>query len=301
MKLNQFMKESGFKVLALARLQPCESSLILYLLNCAATGMDEISTTYTELASLIGYEETMLRPCLTNLAARKMIRLASSEAKSSVLKISFEFDMHLWIHDDLTPKDALVFPFIRQKKTLGHSPKQASPTTDTLSGQVLAEYAKLKKLSKDELKNDEKSATLLAETHPIEQVLLMLQHFGPRIPSLSLLASSWQHFQEMYENDNQQIDFQDARKKHHELEETLRRQARQCLAAKKTMGLSDDEEAVLKLILNHQHPRRQLYWAYQSRERYEHLKTFFIDNADLMLSVTTHGTVVKKYKPEKKV
>ncbi len=301
MKLNQFMKESGFKVLALARLQPCESSLLLYLLNCAVTGMEEISTTHTELASLIGYEESMLSSCLTNLVSRKMVRLTLSEAKVTVLKLSFEFDMHIWVHDDLTPKDALVFPFIRHKKFLEQVPKLHSSPVEAPWERILTEYAKTKKLLKGDLKNDEKSAHLLVETHPVKQVLLMLHHFGEKIPSLSLLASSWQHFQEMYESENQQIDFQDARKKHHELDEVLRRHARQCLAAKKTIGLSEDEEAVLKLILNHQHPRRQLYWAYESRERYEKLKTFFIDNAELMLSVTTHGTVVKNYKPEKKV
>ena len=38
---KRFMKESGFKVLALARLSQCEYSIMLYLLNCAVSGLDQ--------------------------------------------------------------------------------------------------------------------------------------------------------------------------------------------------------------------------------------------------------------------
>jgi len=56
----------------------------------------------------------------------------------------------------------------------------------------------------------------------------------------------------------------------------------------------------LKVIIHHQHPRRQLYWAYKLHERYPKLSEFFEDNAELMLSVTTQGTVIRKPKPDKR-
>ena len=56
-EVQNFINASGFKVLALARLNPTEYSLTLYLLNCAFSGLNQIVTTDTELASLLGYSK----------------------------------------------------------------------------------------------------------------------------------------------------------------------------------------------------------------------------------------------------
>jgi hypothetical protein len=114
-----------------------------------------------------------------------------------------------------------------------------------------------------------------------------------RIPTLSLLASSWQHYQELFETETMKVDMLGARQKHQELDQKIRDQAKSQLEDPK-IEWSEEERTVLQIIIRHQHPRRQLFWAYQLRSRYPKLSQFFTDNASLMLSVTTGGSVVKK-------
>jgi hypothetical protein len=122
----------------------------------------------------------------------------------------------------------------------------------------------------------------------------MIRHFGLRIPTLSLLASSWQHYQDIFEHETQKVDMMGARQKHQEMDTKLRTQA-ETLLASEDQGLTEEERGVLNILLRHRHPRRQLFWAYQLRSRYPGLTSFFADNVGLMLSVTSGGTVVKKH------
>ena len=304
MHLNRFMKDAGFKILALSGLSSCQYSIILYLLNCSVSGMDEIITTYAEFSSLIGVEEDKLKEALLALIDRNMIRLHQAEGNSSTsLRVSFEFESHHWNisqRQNLTPRDAVVFPFVSQKANRNDNAKAKSQASSTPAWEkVLNEYIQERSLGLTELDAEEEAARLLTDTHPIEQIELILRHFGKRIKSLNLLAGSWQHFQELFESETQRVDLIDARKKHQQLDEKLRSIAREWLSKAPDYNLSEDETAVLKVIVFHQHPRRQLYWAYQLRERYENLKPFFLDNAELMLSITTQGTLVKRHGPEK--
>jgi hypothetical protein len=124
----------------------------------------------------------------------------------------------------------------------------------------------------------------------------MIRHFGLRIPTLSLLASSWQHYHDIFENETQKVDLLGARQKHQELDLKLRSQAEALLAAD-DQNLTEEERGVLNILLRHRHPRRQLFWAYQLRSRYPGLTSFFADNVSLMLSVTSGGMIVKKHEP----
>src|SRR6476469_212634 len=67
MPFQTFMAESGFKVLAMARLGSCEYSICLYLLNCAVSNMHELITTEKEFASLIGAEDDVLQAAMQSL------------------------------------------------------------------------------------------------------------------------------------------------------------------------------------------------------------------------------------------
>lgn len=305
MQLNKFMKDAGFKILALSNLSSPQYSVVLYLINCAASGMDEILTTYSEFSSLMGYDEDTLREALLSLVDKNMIRLLPGTSNADSIRISFEFEVNHWIirqTQDLTPRDALIFPFKSKsgagKKVIIH---KAEDSAETEAWEViLNEYAREHEPSTLDLATEVKAAHVLTETHPLNQVLIVLRYFGKRIKSLSLLASSWQHFQELFESENHKVDLDDARKKHHLLDEQLRNYAREHLSKAAQHDLSEDEIAVLKVIVYHQHPRRQLYWAYQFHDRYPKLQNFFINNAGLMLSVTTHGTIVKKTKPDKR-
>lgn len=298
---NKFMKDAGFKILALSRLNSLQYSVILYLINCSASGMDAIHTTHSEFASLMGYDEDKLREGLNFLAEKNMINIYPGDKTPNSVRISFEFDISQWTitqAQNLTHGDALVFPFMSQKneKKLSALKKNSESSWQT----ILNEYIQEQNSNTIDLPTETRAAKLLAETHPPSQVSIILKHFGTRIKSLSLLASSWQHFQELFESEITKVDMDDARKKHHALDEQLRKVARDHLTKAPQNNLSDEEVAVLKVLVYHQHPRRQLYWAYQLHERYPNLQTFFVDHANLMLSITSNGTVIKKTRLDKK-
>jgi hypothetical protein len=159
---------------------------------------------------------------------------------------------------------------------------------------VIESFIQNRSLDDDELEQVEAAAKILVEVHPVDQVLLMLRHFSLRIPTLSLLASSWQHYQEIFESETQKVDMLGARQKHQELDQKLRDQG-EALLAEANSALTEEERTVLQILVKHRHPRRQLFWAYQLRSRYPNLSSFFADNASLMLPVTTGGTVVKRH------
>ncbi len=306
-----FTKESGFKVLALARLSQCEYSVVLYLMNCAVSGLDQFITNELELASLIGYDEMMLRATLSELAGKNIIRLHYGDATTNdavSLRIGMQYDMSKWIlaYDvEVTSRDAVVFPFRRQgssanlavvegqKKEPRLNRLQKNDSDNNTSQRVLESFIQGRSLDDDELEQASESARILVDTHPVDQVLLMIRHFGQRIPTLSLLASSWQHYQEIFEAETQKVDMLGARQKHQELDTKVRDQVHALL--EKGDDLSEEERTVLNILAKHRHPRRQLFWAYQLRSRYPSLASFFADNVSLMLSVTTSGTIVKKH------
>ena len=308
--VKKFIRESGFKVLALARLSQCEYSVMLYLLNCAVSGLDQFITTESELASLIGYDDDTLRGTLGELAGKNCVRLfygdhTGGDPDKSSLRVGLQYDMSKWIlayEREATSQDAVVFPFRRigsanlqmiegQKK----DPKQRKQEAETSTWQrVLESYVQSRSLDDDELDRAESAARMLVETHPVDQVLLMLRHFGLRVPTLSLLASSWQHYQEIFEAETQKVDMLGARQKHLELDQKVRDQAGALLEKLGETELSEEERTVLQILKKHRHPRRQLFWAYQLRSRYPKLGNFFTDNVPLMLAVTTGGTVVRR-------
>lgn len=306
---RRFMKESGFKVLALARLNQCGYSVMLYLLNCAVSGLDQFITTESELASLIGYDDDTLRSTLSDLAGKNIVRLhygdTAHNGDAASMRIGIQYDTSKWILDydvEITSQDAIVFPFRRQgtanirvleghKKDHKLRKHEAEPATWQ---RVLESFVQQRSLDDDEVEQVEAEAKMLVETHPVDQVLLMLRHFRLRIPTLSLLASSWSHYQEIFEAETQKVDMLGARQKYLELDQKLRDQATARLE-KNDNQITEEERTVLQIILKHRHPRRQLFWAYQLRSRYPNLAGFFADNASLMLPVTTGGTVVKKH------
>lgn len=312
--LQRFVQESAFKVLALARLSQCEYSLILYLLNCAVSGLDQFITTEAELASLIGYDDDTLRAALRDLASKHIVRLHygdhTPDTNNVSLRIGLQYDMSRWelaYPIDATSRDAVVFPFRRQGQTNhlqvveGHKKDKervvrgrVHDSESSTWQRVLESYTQSRHLDAEQLAQAEADARLLVETHPVDQVLLMLRHFGQRIPTLSLLGSTWQHYQEFFEAETAKVDMLGARQKHSELDQRIRDQVTALLDKREELKLTEDEVMVLQVLNKHRHPRRQLFWAYQLRSRYPNLGQFFSDNASLMLSVTTSGTVVRK-------
>lgn len=312
MSMSLFIQKSGFKVLAMARLSQCEYSIIFYLMNCAVSGLDQIITTEAELASLIGYEEEEISESLLSLGDRHLIRLHYNEHNlSSInnhpsLRIGFQLDLNRWhlaYEKDVDSHDAVVFPFIRSRKShleiLKDDIEEDNDLSETTQQsqtwkRVVDSFLKGRSMDDEELEENIMSAKILMETHPIDQVLLLLRHFEQRILSLSLLASNWDHYQEIYEQETQKVDLMDARKKHQELDEELKLSSKSWLEESEKHNLSAAEINILKLLIRHRHPRRQLFWAYQARSRYTNLEKFFEENSPLMLAITTSGTILKK-------
>lgn len=312
MAMEQFLQKSGFKVLALARLTECEYSIVLYLMNCAVSGLEDIVTTEMELASLIHYQEEDVSRSLESLAGRQIVRARSSDhshgsSAHPSIRLNFQFDMTRWQLDsdqDLEAHDAVVYPFSvgnrkAQLEILAKPPSAAAESREEKEtwDRVVESFLQGRSFDDAEIETHETSARLLMQDHPVDQVLLLLRHFGLRIPSLSLLASNWSHFQELYEAETQQVDLMDARRKHQELDQRLKESSRKWLDSAEQFGLTASEISILKLLIRHRHPRRQLFWAWQARSRYLNLRDFFDENQSLMLAVTTAGMIVRKFHP----
>ena len=234
MGVQQFLQQSGFKVLAMARLTSCEYSITLYLLNCAISGLDNLITTESELALMTGYTDNEISRAVANLLTRDIIRIhygdptQTPRAKSMVIGI--QFDMEKWsldFADKANHKDAIVFPFRR----VGHknfqlvegsrhekSDKPGAKAEISTWQRVVEAFSRGRSLDDSEYAKAEQAASTLVETHPVDQVIVMILHFGLKIPTLSLLASSWQHYLELFEEEHQKVDLSNARQKHSEMD-----------------------------------------------------------------------------------
>lgn len=308
MPFQTFMTESGFKVLAMARLGSCEYSICLYLLNCAVSNMHELITTEKEFASLIGAEEEVLHEAMQNLIDRNIVHVKvhdSGQPKGrQSLRIGLQYNIHLWqlnFDKDVTSHDAVLFPFKRESNVRYLHDRDQSDITPTIKHplptwkRILEAFMEGRDdVNDQEVQNAERDAKILVDTHPVDQVLIVVRHFGTRIPTLSLLASAWHHYQTLFEEETEKVDILEARHKHIELDHRLRDSVELLLQQKQEMKLTDEEVSVLEMLFNHRHPRRQLFWAYQSRGRYPHLTDFFAQNSFLMLPVTSSGTIFKK-------
>jgi hypothetical protein len=307
MPFQTFMSESGFKVLAMARLGQCEYSIVLYLLNCAVSGLYDLITHEKELASLIGYEEDAVREALEGLVKRNIIHVRAHESDKArgkaSLRIGMEYNIHLWqqtFDKDVDSHDAVVFPYKREGN-VHFLPKRDPDLTPTIKHplptwkRIVAAFMDGRdELSDQERINAERDAKILVDTHPVDQCLIMIRHFGTRIPTLSLMASAWQHYQTLYDEETEKVDILEARHKHLEMDHRLRDSIEIILQQKDELKLSEEERDMLEVLSNHRHPRRQLFWAYQSRSRYPKLKEFFDSNSFLMLPVTSSGNIFKK-------
>ncbi len=305
MSFDRFVKDSGLKVLALAKLSSSEYSIVVYLLNCSASGIEQLITTDDDLSHLLGHDVKEIQKSLLALAQRNIIKQSFSDVSNTPnkdpMRLALNTEHRRWaleLSKEASSNDAIVYPFIRRpakfqviegKKAAGEKNSESEISTWK---RVVHLFIQGKSLDEDELMQAEESAKILVDTHPVDQILLFIHYFKTRIPTLSLLASSWQHFEEIYEAETQKVDIFDARQKHIEMDKKLREAATKFLETKKE--LEPDEKSVLEILIHHRHPRRQLFWAYQLKSRYPKLDAFFSEHGYLMLPVTSSGTVVKR-------
>lgn len=313
-QITRFFRESGLKVLAISDLNACEYSILFYLLNCAMSGLDNLITNESELGSIVGHNTISVRDALDRLSSRNIIKShygdGTQSPKLQSLSLGMNWDIGKWqigqnqagaISDH---HEALIFPF-----------RKGSPNLQILEGQrheafekpiihratteieawhrIFESFCRGRSMDEYEFKTTEKVAQTLSHAHPIDQVLLMIRHFGQRIPTLSLLASNWDHYVEQFEQESQKLDLFEVRQKQAEMDQKVRDAASIMLEKRAELELSEEETHILELLAQHRHPRRQLFWAHQQRIRYPKLQSFFADIHSLMLPITQTGQVVK--------
>jgi hypothetical protein len=311
-QIQHFLRESGLKVLAVSNLSACQYSILMYLLNSSMTGLDNLITTESELAGTIGYDVREVRLAIDDLDSRHLIKSrygdGTQTAKFQSLSISMNWDMSRWkLGHKIFPThhEAVILPFRRGLPALSvvdgkrHDEHPERPlihkshSDEDTTQRILDLFLRGRDLEDREKRTSRKVAETLGAAHPVDQILVMIRHFDKRIPTLSLLASNWDQYVEQYENEHQMLDMHSQRQRQSELDQKVRDAATGVLEKKGDLELSDDEIQVLDLLANHRYPRRQLFWAYQMRIRYPKLKSFFVENHDLMLPITQTGTVVK--------
>lgn len=298
--LNRFLKLSGFKKLAEAQLTSCEYSLVLYILNTAVSDFPQIITHDEELAIFLGRTEKEVTAALESLSSREILKIRYSEKatykqEKPSMMISFNFDTTKWFLPRVieVQDDARIYPFRRGRFHSikgGAQAKHEESEDEETYDRIFRIFTAGRTLDENEISETNLSARHLIDSHPVDQVLLLIRHFGLRIPTLSLLASNWQHFTELFIDETQSIDMMGARQKHLELDSLLKERCEHFL---ESAELEDEEKNILQILIQHRHPRRQLFWAFQSRSRYPGLQSFFEDNSGLMLGVTSTGTIVK--------
>jgi hypothetical protein len=310
--IQRFLRESGLKILAVADLSACEYSLLTFLLNSAMTGLENLLSSESEIASIIGYTPREVRQTIEDLHSRNFIksRYGSGTAAPNMqsLSLQIQWDLDRWklgIKEIPTHNEAIILPFRRpitrlavvedgrQDGANSHSNTVKNEADGDTHDRILDAFRNGRDLDEREMKLSQEIASALIAAHPIDQILILIRHFGRRIPTLSLLASNWAQYAEQYEDEHLTLDFVGLRQKHHELDQKVRDASCRALERREQTDLSEEESNVLNVLANHRHPRRQLFWAFQMRNRYPKLSDFFKDTQSLMLPITQDGTVVK--------
>lgn len=310
--IQRFFRESGLKVLAVSNLNACEYSVVMYLLNAAMTGLEDLITTENELAQIIGHGPRDVRQAIDELDNRHIVKSRYGDGtqapKFQSLSLGMQWDLSRWklgLKEVPTHHEAVILPFrrgfpklsvVEGKRHEDHLDRplihKAHSDEDTTE-RIIDAFSRGRDLDEHEKKVNKKIAEALGAAHPVDQILVMIRHFDHRIPTLSLLASNWDHYVEQYEDEHQKLDLFGQRQKQFELDQKVREAAQTTLERREQLDLSEEETQILDLLANHRHPRRQLFWAYQMRIRYPKLNSFFTETHNLMLPITQNGTVVK--------
>ncbi len=320
MNITRFFRESGLKLLAISDLNACEYSILFYLLNSSMSGLDSLIANESELASIIGHDAISVRKSIEKLTEMSILKAhygdGTQSPKLQSVRLSINWDVSKWrlgrqgegAPTSLSHHEAVIFPFRRAGRLQLHllDGHRSDPTNIHKIGgsrspseieswqRIYDSFARDREIDEHERRISEDVAKALAAAHPIDQILIVIRHFGTRIPTLSLLASNWDHYAELYEQEHQRLDLFDVRQKQSELDQKVRDAVSQVLEKRNELSLSEEEVHVLNLLSEHRHPRRQLFWAYQQRIRYPKLNSFFGDTLSLMLPITQTGQVIKK-------
>jgi hypothetical protein len=303
--LRNFGERGGFKVLAVARLSSCSYSLVLYVLNCLVAGIDEIVSSTGELSVLLGVSEKQVKFAIDELSENNILSITKKHGKTLVLKMNL--DPEKWKNLRSSPErnkrvlgDAKNLHSIIPQKNLNEKPKPIKVTLSSHEALLFPNKKKTKhegihdeKLNKIikiftqnqknniDLEKETDFAKLLLENHPIDQIISLINFFSKEIPSLSMLAGAWFHYLNKYREETAEVDDLNAfRRKHEDYDKKIRNLAYFELKKiqKEKKSISADEELLLHILMRHEQPRKQLYWALKAKEKYPGL-IVFLDHA----------------------
>ena len=306
MAISDFFKSSGFKLLALLKLSDVEYSIVLYIMNTVVSGLDQIITNVGELADSLDFSEEDVSKSLTSLAEINIVNIKYAERTSpddekSSMRINLVLEPKLWrIQTQKIPdREAVVYNFKDNRlKKVGIDAEENSNFDESIHHKttverIISHFVVGRSFDEKELAAAENAAYNLIDTHPVDQIIIIIKYFGRRIPTLDLLISSWNHYLETYLEEHHNVDLMSARKKHQILDMKFRSTIVSYINEFST-ELNQEELNVLNILMKHKYPRRQLFWAYQARSKYPQLERFFKENSSVMLPVTSSGSVFKK-------
>jgi hypothetical protein len=283
--IDDFIEKSGLKALVLASLSGLEYSIILYLMDCAYSGADPMIATDEELAGVFGASQIQMETALLSLKERNIIQFKNTPPPYC---LSFQPKWEEWQTDILVQDspEASIYRLERAPSPILSVVSQlvSSATPDQTCQRIMDWFTMEHKIPQEFLSRELGCAKELAQKYPVDLILIFIRHFKKRIPSLEVLLASWDQYLEMYEVETEKIDFLDAKKKQTEMDAILRDNAQKWLESPQSVHFLSEELYILKLLIQHKHPRRQLFWAYQMRSRYQNLMGFFEENAKFMIS-----------------
>ncbi|APJ04125.1 hypothetical protein [Silvanigrella aquatica] len=313
MNLRDFWERGGFKVLAVARLGSCSYSLVLYVLNCIVAGIDEIVSSTGELSILLGVPEKQVKIAIEELSENNILSVTKKYSKTLILKMNL--DPEKWKNLRSTPerskrmlgdaknlrslipqkkinpkvkpvkisissKEALMFP--KKMNTKSKKVKEDDDHEKSEINQIIDIFSKYQKNNID-IKKELNFAKLLLENHSLDQILSLIHFFSKEIPSLSMLAGAWFHYMNKYREETAEVDDLNAfRRKHENYDEKIRALATFELKKiqREKKNITADEELLLHILMRHEQPRKQLYWALKAKDKYPGLINFLSQAKD---------------------
>ncbi|KAB8033184.1 hypothetical protein [Fluviispira multicolorata] len=311
MNLRSFWERGGFKVLAVARLSSCSYSMVLYVLNCFVAGIEEIVSSTGELSILLGVPERHVKLAIEELSESNILSITKKHEKTLVIRMLL--DPEKWKNLRSTPErnkrmlgdaknlhslipqkeikrkskprkvslsgeDALVFP--KKNETKNYKSNKENLRNKESIDKIISIFSNFQKNEID-IKKEENFAALLLENHSVDQIISLIQFFSKEIPSLSMLAGAWFHYLNKYREEMAEVDDLNAfRKKHEGFDEKIRTLASFELKRiqRERKAITADEELLLHILMRHEQPRKQLYWALKAKDKYPSL-IGFLDQA----------------------
>jgi hypothetical protein len=324
MSTELILTQGGLKKIALSGFSPMALKLFCYLLDSLAQDVSDVVTNLADLGAQFGVAEKDVQAALDELANAHVLQLIKKNQNVYLLKLVPKLELwnlplnsngdrknanRLGSAENLSlfsPKTGLPGqePIQFPMELKGNHPLRAlsggrnleDPSDVEFKQQELSTslVEKFKTISRYKLIDLEKElafSKMLLEDQPIEKVIELLDAFGEDLKSLGLLVGGWQHYEDLLKKRKKDVQqLLDYRKRQEQanarLRESVQLEIKKWENSKKS--LSADESFLLQILLHHEQPRRQFFWALQAKNRYPQLWDFFQQNSILAQSEKNH-------------